>query len=163
MRTTKHSRQHGTQIVELAAVLPLLIFLALAVSEGAGMIRAHQILNNAVREAARLSTLQENAGNTSFLKNTATCYLIRNGVDPPSGQIPSSCPVTVASPTCTSYGVTVNQAVLIPNGSVFMPASQVTVSCAYKLHFLPRLPWFGVSGVVPMGAKAEFRNFYTPL
>ncbi|HTM87989.1 MAG TPA: TadE family protein, partial [Terriglobales bacterium] len=83
------------------AVLPLLVFLALAVSDGAGMIRANQILNNAAREAARLSTLKENAGNITFLQNTATCYLIRNGIDPPSGQIPSSRPVTVTTPTCT--------------------------------------------------------------
>src|ERR1051326_3208289 len=147
MRPTKRQRERGTQIVELAAVLPLLVFLALAVSEGAGMIRAHQILNNAAREAARLSTLKENAGNITFLQDTATCYLIRNGIDPPSGQIPSSCPVTVTTPTCTSYGVTINQTLLIPNGSVSMPVSKVMVTCAYKLHFLPQLPWFGVAGV----------------
>jgi Flp pilus assembly protein TadG len=160
MRTTERERESGTQIVELAAVLPLLVFLALAVSEGAGMIRAHQVLNNAAREAARLSTFQENAGNITFLQNTATCYLIRNGVDPPAGQIPSSCPVTVTAPTCTSYGVIVNQALLIPDDGVSMPASQVMVTCSYQLHFLPRLPWFGVTGVVPLGAKAEFRNFW---
>ena len=41
MKTTeKKTREGGTQIVELAAVLPLLLFLALAASEGAGVIRA---------------------------------------------------------------------------------------------------------------------------
>src|ERR1051326_6231029 len=50
----------GTQVVELALVLPLLIFLSLAVAEGAYMIRVHQVLNNAAREGARLAIEQNN-------------------------------------------------------------------------------------------------------
>lgn len=163
MRTTKKSRrERGTQIVELAAVLPLLVFLALAASEGAGVIRAHQVLNNAAREGARLSSVKENAGNLQFLQDSVTCYLIRNRVAPPAGQVPSYCPATAAAATtCKSYAVTINQAVLVPNGSTSMPASQVTVSCGYPLNFLPRLPWFGVSNVVKLGGQAEFRNFWT--
>lgn len=152
--------ERGTAIAELALVLPLLLFLALAVSEGAGMIRAHQVLNNAAREAARLSVFQQNAGNIGFLQDTATCYMIRNGMTPPASQVPASCPATPATPTCTSYAVTVNQAVLVPNGGVFIPASQVTVTCGYKLNFLPRLPWFGVNNVVNLFGEAEFRNFW---
>lgn len=162
MKTIKtlKKREGGTQVVELALVLPLLLFLALAVSEGAGMIRAHQVLNNAAREAARLSVFQQNAGNLSFLQDTATCYLIRNGMRPPAVQIPSQCPARAATPTCTSYTVNVNQAVLINNGGVFIPASQVTVTCGYRLNFLPRLPWFGVNNVVNLFGQAEFRNFW---
>jgi Flp pilus assembly protein TadG len=163
MKTTKKQRREsGTQIVELAAVLPLLLFLALAASEGAGVIRAHQVLNNAAREGARLSTVQENAGNLQFLQDSVTCYMIRNRVTPPVGQVPSYCPATAASTTtCTSYAVTINQAVLVPNGGTVMPASQVKVSCGYRLNFLPRLPWFGVSNVVNLTGQAEFRNFWT--
>ena len=152
--------ERGTQVVELALVLPLLLFLALAVSEGAGMIRAHQVLNNAAREAARLSVFQQNAGNIGFLQDTATCYLIRNGIRPPAAQVPASCPATAALSTCNSYVVNVNQAVQVPNGGVFIPASQVTVTCGYKLNFLPRLPWFGVNNVVKLFGEAEFRNFW---
>lgn len=154
--------ERGTAIAELALVMPLLLFLALAVSEGAGMIRAHQVLNNAAREAARLSVFQENLGNIAFLQNTATCYATRNGLAPPAAQIPGSCPASGAVAKCTSYAVNVNQAVLIPNGGVFIPASQVTVTCGYKLNFLPRLPWFGVNNVVNLRGGAEFRNFWQP-
>lgn len=161
MKTIRHKIQEsGTQIVELALVLPLLLFLALAVSEGAGLIRAHQVLNNGAREAARLSVLPENEGNIAFLQNTTTCYLIRNGVTPPSSQVPSSCPVKVSQPTCASYVVNVNQAVLVPNGTVFMPASQVTVTCGYQLNFMPRMPWFRVANVVNLWGESEFRNFW---
>lgn len=167
MRTTdKKKREGGTQIVELAAVLPLLVFLALAASEGAGVIRAHQVLNNAAREGARLSSVKENAGNLQFLQDSVTCYLIRNRVAPPAGQVPSYCPATAtasATTTCKSYAVTINQAVVVSNGGTSMPASQVTVSCGYPLNFLPRLPWFGVSNVVNLGGQAEFRNFWTNL
>lgn len=163
MKTTERiKRERGTQIVELAMVLPLLVFLALAASEGAGVIRAHQVLNNAAREGARLSTVQENAGNLQFLQDSVTCYLIRNRVAPPARQVPSYCPaIAPATTTCTSYAVTINQAVLVPNGGTSMPASQVTVSCGYPLNFLPRLPWFGASNVVNLGGQAEFRNFWT--
>ena len=161
MRTTRLRQQEsGTQIVELALVLPLLLFLALAVGEGAGMIRAHQILNNAAREAARLSVLPANQGNIVFLQNTATCYLVRNGVTPPAAQVPASCRARVFQSTCTSYVVNVNQAMMVPNGGVYIPASQVTVSCGYKLNFLPRLPGFGVSNVINLWGEAEFRNFW---
>ncbi len=159
--TEKKTREGGTQIVELAAVLPLLVFLALAASEGAGVIRAHQVLNNAAREGARLSTVKENAGNLQFLQDSVTCYLIRNRVTPPAGQVPSYCPAIASATTCTSYAVTINQAVQVPNGGTSMPASQVTVTCGYRLNFLPRLPWFGVSNVVNLGGQAEFRNFWT--
>ncbi len=164
MKTTRQSRrEQGTQIVELALVLPLLLFLALVVGEGAGMIRAHQVLNNAAREAAHLSVMPINQGNTGFLQDTATCYLIRNGVTPPPSQVPSSCRVRVAQPTCTSYTVNVNQAMMVPNGAASIPASQVTVSCGYELNFLPRLPWFGVGNVINLWGEAEFRNFWQPL
>ena len=156
----KTRRERGTQVVELAMVLPLLIFLAMAVSEGAGMIRAHQVLNNAAREAARLSVLKQNSGQITFLQDTATCYAIRNGLRPPAGQVPANCPASNTVSACTSYGVNVNQAVLIPNGAVSMPASQVVVTCGYRLNFMPRLPWFSVSNIVNLKGQAEFRNFY---
>ncbi len=51
MRPTNHRRraERGTQIAELAVVLPLLAFLAFIVSEGAGVVRTHQVINNAAR------------------------------------------------------------------------------------------------------------------
>jgi hypothetical protein len=167
VRTKQKSGERGTQIAELAMVLPLLMFLTLIVSEGAGFVRVHQVLNNAARESARLSGLPQNHGNTAFLQNTATCYLIRNKVIPPAGQVPAACSVAVANPTCSTYSVTVNQGIIIPSGipGVSSTASQVVVTCGYQLKYLPKFPWFGVSGTfstgrVNLGGSAEFRNFY---
>ena len=133
----------GTQIAEMALVLPLLLFLGLAVSEGAGMMRVHQVLNNAAREAARASTLQENLGQTSAIRQIAISYCARNGVTIGAGQ------------------VTVNQAVPIPmaNG-IFMVASRVQVTYTYPLTYMPRVPFFNTPPNFTLGGAAEFRNFY---
>ena len=168
----KRSGERGTQIVELAVVLPLLVFLALIVSEGAAFVRVHQLLNNAARESARLSVENKLAGSQvatqklQFLQDTATCYLIRNGVTPPAGQVPASCTTTATSTKCGTYSVTVNQGIVVPTPSgTNMSASLVTVTCGYQVKYLPKFPWFGVSGVFSTGrvnlvGSAEFRNFY---
>ena len=167
-KTKKTNRERGTQVAELAMVLPLLMLLSLIVSEVAAFVRVHQLLNNAARESARLSELPQNQGKITFLQNTATCYLVRNKVVPPSGQIPADCPVTTTSnPTCTTYSVSLNQATIIPSGTpgVSTTTSQVNVNCGYRLQYLPKFPWFGVSSVFRTGqvnlrGAAEFRNFY---
>ena len=169
----KRSGERGTQIVELAVVLPLLVFLALIVSEGAAFVRVHQLVNNAARESARLSaetnvnsSASTAAAKLQFLQDTATCYLIRNGVTPPAGQVPASCTTTATSTKCGTYSVTVNQGIVVPTPSgTNMSASLVTVTCGYQVKYLPKFPWFGVSGVFSTGrvnlvGSAEFRNFY---
>lgn len=60
MRMTElHRCDRGTQLVEFALVLPLLLFISLGIIEGSSFIRVHQIINNAAREGARISTLPE--------------------------------------------------------------------------------------------------------
>src|SRR4051794_1256539 len=60
MRARRHTSQRGSQLVELALVMPILLVLGMIVSEGAGMVRTHQVLNNAARTGARLSILETN-------------------------------------------------------------------------------------------------------
>lgn len=168
MKITKDRmrRERGTQIVELAVVLPLLAFLALVVSEGAGVVRAHQVINNAAREGARISAEQLNQGAISSVQTAIADYACFNGVKL-SGASTSACTSTSFHVTCSTSGsaVTVNQAVLVATGSgVSVPSSQVTVTCAYPLTFLPALsfPSWGISvpNSIPLKATATFRNFY---
>ena len=51
--TDSRTRQRGTQLLEFAIALPLLLLLFFVVTEGAGLVRAHQVLNNAAREGSR--------------------------------------------------------------------------------------------------------------
>src|ERR1041385_535103 len=69
--TATKREARGTQVAELAIVLPLLLFLSLAVSEGAYMIRVHQVLNNAAREGARLAIEEQNYDAANPMTNCA--------------------------------------------------------------------------------------------
>ena len=147
--------ERGTQVAELAMVLPLLLFLGLAVTEGAGFVRAHQMLNNAAREGAKFSTLQENYQDISDIQGVVDTYL-KNATNNNICQSATGC--NVSSPLAV---VTVNQCVTITTpAGVNKWASRVEVSYAYQLRYLPRLPWFNFPGTVTLRGRSEFVNFY---
>jgi|SRR5581483_11483343 len=149
MRPIKGPRnQRGTQIVELALVLPLLAFLALVVTEGADFVRVHTVLNNAAREGARLSSLEENKGQTAGIVTAVQQYI----TDESSGRLQGS-----------NATVTIDQSLKIPsdNGAgtiIQMGASRVTVTYTYTFQYLPNF----MTGAIPstLQAQAEFRNLY---
>jgi|SRR5579862_727695 len=160
--TKSRSSERGTQVVELAIVLPVLVLLGLIVLEGAMMVRAQQVIANAAREAARLAVLNENqcllpsppnpacaspkpASQTAptAVQNAATSYITRNGVTCASFTPPSITPIT------------------IPIGSGVMSSTQVQITCNYQLTFLPRFTFFGtVSNQFPLKATIVWRNLY---
>ncbi len=149
MKPTKpRCAERGTQVVELALVLPLLLFMAFLVSEGAGVIRAHQMLNNAAREGAHLSAMPENKCNgatncLNALKTAVVNYASVNGL------------------TITNANVTIDQGKLITfPGGTSGTGSQVTVTYSYPLIYLPALPFFKIPKSVALQNAVEFRNFY---
>jgi len=148
MRPIKGRRnQRGTQLVEMAIVLPLLAFLALLVTEGADFVRVHTVLNNAAREGARLSAQPENQGQTAGIVTAVQKYI----TDESRGRVPgSSAIVTVVQ----------NLQVSTDNGSgpVMMGASRVTVTYSYTFLYLPN---FMTSSLpLTLQAQSEFRNLY---
>jgi hypothetical protein len=160
----------GTQVAELAIVMPLLLFLSLAVSEGAYMIRVHQVLNNAAREGARLAVEEQNYDPVNPLtdctapkgsKQTTLCqaiisYAQNNGISAGSGF--NRCNGAAGT---NGLNITVNQNYLIPavGGGLSMDGTQVQVLCPYNLAFLPRIPSFGITGTVTLKGNAVFRDF----
>ena len=142
------TRERGTQIVEMAVALPLLLFMALVVIEGAAMIRTHQVLNNAAREGARLSIHLENKDTPNFsatpaIKDAVVAYAAANGV------------------TITTANVTINQCILQPTPSgTNQFASRVVVQLSYTLRYLPHIPFTSAPTTVPLAGRAEFVNFY---
>ncbi|MCI0355042.1 MAG: pilus assembly protein [Acidobacteria bacterium] len=162
-RAKQEHKQRGTQVAELAMVLPLLLFLGLAVTEGAGFVRAHQMLNNAAREGAKFSSLQRltdppplvviEAVVDDYLKNATS-----NGGTPP---VYGMCANSGSGCTAPFAVVTVNQCATVTTASgVNTYASQVDVSFAYQLQYLPRLPWFSFPATVNLRGRAEFANFF---
>ncbi|MCU1285269.1 MAG: hypothetical protein JWO13_1619 [Acidobacteriales bacterium] len=152
MKTINKNRgsQRGTQLLELAIVLPLLLFIAAIVTEGSDFIRVHQVLNNAAREGAKFSSMPENScqGSASCLtavKNTVVQYAKNNGVT-----------VNVAN-------VAVNQKAqwVVPSGAAAgFYTSQVSVSYSYPVIYLKMAPGFNVPNTILLTGASQFRNFY---
>jgi Flp pilus assembly protein TadG len=142
-RTKKGPGEKGSVLMELALVLPLLILIVMLVLEGSKLVRTHQVLNNAAREGARLSVLQENQGATADVTTEVINYASQNGVPLAAGDI------------------TINQSALIamPSG-VSISASQVTVTHNYTMSYLSVFTFLGVPGTYTLRGSAEFRNFY---
>lgn len=135
------NRQRGTVIVELAIMLPLLLLLSFLVMEGGAMIRTHIVLNNAAREAARVSALPEFQGQMAKVKQAAIDYAALNGVELNEGQITVVQDDTAPGP-----------------GGVLMSASSISIELPYTLTFLSKVA--DVAEVRLLYAHAEFRNFY---
>ena len=144
MRPTDTARrERGTQLLEFALVLPLLLFLVLGIIEGASFVRVHQIINNAAREGAHASAYPQNNGRISDITQLVVDYAGRNGV------------------TLSAANVTVDQGALITTSSgLTRSASRVDVVYTYTLQYMPKLPWFNVNSTVPLKGSAEFQNFY---
>ena len=129
--------------MEFALVLPVLVLIVMLVLEGSRLVRTHQVLNNAAREGARLSVIQENAGSTDGIISEVVTYATQNGVP------------------LTAGGVTVDQNASIPTPSgTSMSASVVTVNYTYTMNYLSVFAWLGVPSSFPLQGSAEFRNFY---
>lgn len=136
--------EQGTALVELAVVTPLLLLLSLMVMEGGAMIRTHVVVNNAAREGARFSSLEENAGNIAGIQQVVVSYAAMNGV------------------SVSAAEVTVAQSVAVPGpNGVWMTASEVTVRHPYVLEYVPKLPGAQVGQVTVLFGRAVFRNFYS--
>ncbi|HYG97967.1 MAG TPA: TadE/TadG family type IV pilus assembly protein [Terriglobales bacterium] len=166
MKTIRHlgNRQSGTQVAELAVVLPLMLLLALIVAEGAGFIRMHEVLNNAAREGARIASLPENAPNPDNnpvpgIQQAVSTYACNNGVQLTGTGLPACAGGVAVSVTCTGATIGVAQNIYVPSGSSGFQASRVTVQCSYPLTYLPAVPWFGISNQIGLTGAAEFQEF----
>jgi len=154
MKRTRGQNESGTQVVELALVLPILLFLVMLVAEFAAFVRMHHVLDNAAREGVRLSSLQENkcsnptCSSNSAIQTRVLDYMCRNGA-------PNQ---TCGGPTTT---VAVNQNVPVANASgVNMTTSLVTVARPCSFQFVPAVPGFGIPSTITLRGAAQFRNLY---
>jgi Flp pilus assembly protein TadG len=145
----------GTQLLELALVLPLLLFLAMLVTEGADFIRVHQVLNNAAREGAKFSSMPENNCNT--VPDPATCL---TAIKAAVVNYADNNHVTI-----TTANVVVDQqaAWVVPPGTTAgFWVSQVTVTYSYPIIYLKIAPGFIPANQtsILLKGRSQFRNFY---
>src|SRR5262245_5160881 len=130
--------ERGVALVEFAFVLPLLTILLLGVFYFVMLLRQHQIVQNAVREGARYSSLLQNSGDVTGVQDIVTNYLAQENI------------------TINSSDVSVDQDYSIDlGGGLIATGTKITVSYA------PSLP-VGTTlfGSVTLNAQAVFRNLY---
>ena len=156
MKSTKAIRQRGTQLVEFAIILPMLVLMFFVVTEGTAMIRVHQILNNAAREGARMAS----SDNLILAPDNATRTNERNQV---INSVKGYVSVNMKGYDATKITVTISpEPVLVtnPNTGIAMATTVVTVQYQYALQYLPAFSLGIVSNTYNLGAKAQFRNLY---
>jgi hypothetical protein len=159
------ARQRGTQILEFALVLPLLAFLAMMIVEAALFIRAHEIINNAAREGARVAAQMEGqdfidvSGRNVVGEMTACRYVnqYKNAFPDWNGDTNCSAPFEIIVepvPPGDPEEVTVD--------GVNMPTTRGIVRYDYRLKWVPFASFFGGPNatVLHLEARAQFRNFY---
>jgi len=169
----RNQSERGSLIVEFAVVLPLLIFLALIVAEGANLLRVYQIVNNGAREGARLSELPQNyyvAVNNAIdagLTNPQTCTFNSSSttsLDPVcqnvANYVRNNNAVGADPNQCSTLTVVVNQTFAPASDSGNPHYSSVGVTCAYTLRYLPKLPFYTVASTLNVQRTAVFANLY---
>ena len=166
-------RERGSQIVEFAVILPVLLLLALIVAEGANLFRVYQVVTNATREGARLSVLSQNRyvainQTTNFkLTNPQTCTFTATDTtnnhpvcQAVADYMQNNEIVGNAFVQCPTVTVTVDQTDAPSSDSGNPDYSRVDVSCAYSLRYLPRLPSYSLANAINIRRTTIFRNFY---
>lgn len=142
-RRSGRNLEKGVVAIELALMLPVLLVFLVAIVDLGLLLREHQILQNAAREGARMSSLPRNDVDSNSSASLATIqqrvvdYLAEEGI------------------TIAVGDVTVNQNRLVTIGAISVTVSDVSV--AYT-----RDPLIGFlsGGPVNLSAQATFRNLY---
>jgi Flp pilus assembly protein TadG len=151
----RRRKQRGSQIVELALVLPLLVLLAVGATEGGSMVHVHQVINNAAREGARLSSLQIVAAATNrdaVIQTAVNDYLTKNNVLPTGAFTFGQCNTWSAATNVNVSSVAANTFTIpdpvLTTGNATLQTTRVTVTCPYRLFFLPRVSFFGTMPLI---------------
>jgi len=149
---TRRNSERGTQILELALVLPLLVLLSLGIIESSTFIRIHQVINNAAREGARVGSVDwarsfvDVGTSRNVLGEAAVCkYLKENkGVFPDWD----------GGDCGTAFTITV-EPFMIPGSTPPIYATRAIVQYQYRFKYMPT---FGTT--LNLEGRAQFENFY---
>lgn len=142
----------GSVFVEFALVLPVLLLFLLAAIEFGLAFREHQILQNAVREGARFSSLPSNEAPLNDPNRDAKMTAIKQCVI-------DYCKAEKIDPPIALADVTISQSYPIAiDANITVRGSLVSVAHTHKPltggSFLPG------GGLFTLQASAVFRNMY---
>lgn len=159
--------ERGTQLLEFAIVLPVIVFIALIVAEGANMFRVYEVVTNAAREGARLAVLAQYSPTIQRISAQHPACVFKNGSLNASDQVCQDVAnyaqnnglIGNGIQQCSTLTVNVNQGYQAP-GTSNSNYSQVNVVCAYQLRWLPQLPFYTVARALNISDTAVFENLY---
>jgi Flp pilus assembly protein TadG len=142
--------QRGAVLVEMAVVIPILLFMLVGVVDYALILREYSILQNAAREGARMSVLQQywmDGAPTTAARNQMLADIRARVVNYLAQE-----QITIAA-----TDVQVNQDVTIDlGGGVSASASRITVNYSRPVLLGNGWPF----GPVALKGEVTFRNFY---
>lgn len=133
--------EDGSQLVEFALVLPLLLLVVLGIAEFGFVFQRYEVLTNAAREGARIAVLP---GYTQpDVEARVRAYLTAGGV-----------PVTAGNPVIPAIATVATPTAVGPVNS-----RRVTVTYTYAFTFLSVIDdWFDTTyGTLQMSAVSEMR------
>jgi Flp pilus assembly protein TadG len=171
----RRQRERGTQLLELAIMMPLLCLIILAITDGADLVRTHVLLNNAAREGARMSaSLYCPTCNKNATVPTIQSYILQyintetdgKGIGGTGGKDAWCTPSQLTASniivnTATSYAYSDPS---ISSGNNQGKATQVSIDFTYTFCFVPNFanmfPGVGISNTVPLHTESTFYNMY---
>jgi Flp pilus assembly protein TadG len=163
---SSHPKESGTQLVEFAVALPVIICLALIAAEGANMFRVYQLVANAAREGARVAVLPWYAPSAMNQNNQVSCSFTSKALtnanavcQDVANYAQNNGLIGNGLQQCSTLTVNVNQSYQAPTDST-PRFSQIAVTCGYKLNWLPRLPSYGLANTVNITRSTAFLNLY---
>ena len=147
-RNWERKDQRGAVLVEMALVLPILLFLFVGVVDYGLILREYQILQNAAREGARLSILPAYCIDTAGSQQNAVRDAIKQRV---VDYLANENITILASDVAVDQNVTISGG---GGGSLPTIGSKITVT--YNRSVLIGNGW--PFGSIALRGEAEFRN-----
>jgi Flp pilus assembly protein TadG len=135
--------EDGSQLVEFALVLPMLLLVVLGIAEFGFIFQRYEVLTNAAREGARIAVLP--GYSTADVQARVAGYVTAGRV-PTTGTNPNVAVADVSIPTTA--------------GGPVLAGKRVTVTYTHTYMFLTAIgSWFGASyATVPLRAVSEMRT-----
>ena len=143
--------EDGAQLVEFALVLPLLLFVVLAIAEFGFIFQRYEVVTNAAREGARMAVLPgySTAGAENAIRTRVSAYL-------QAAQVP----ITRGTPPVSIVNIAfANGTVAVGGGLPPVAVRRVTVTYTHTYTFMAGIgSLFGFTyTTVPLVAVSEMR------
>jgi Flp pilus assembly protein TadG len=163
------NKERGSQVAELALALPLLCLIVFAIIDGADVVRAHILLNNAAREGARMGASLYCPTCATSAKVPATQNYVLQYVTSETNGLgigPNGKDGWCSASQLSAGNITVNPNVSYtysdpsnPSGTSAVCATQVAIDYPYTFCYVSKFTG-GLSSTITLHTEATFYNLY---